>query len=719
MIRKILLAGFAAAIAGAANAQPAPDPDKQAVALVRQMTPDERNILLHGFFSRPNPVNKLPQIGAPFAAGYTPGIARLGIPQLAESDASLGVAWINGKRARNATPLPSSLALAATWDVKIAYAGSAAIAQDARASGLNVLLAGGVNLTREPRNGRNFEYLGEDPLLAGTLAGETIRAIQDQHVMSTVKHYALNAQETQQSAIGVDISEDAARESDLLAFELAIERGNPGAVMCAYNHFNGPFSCGSDFLLNRVLKQDWRYPGFVMSDWGANHATADALAGLDRESGEEFDSQIFFGAPLAALDGKDAAYTNRITDMNRRILRSMIANHLFDDPAKIGTPDIARGEAAARAQAAAGTVLLKNNGILPLLKTARRIVVIGGYANVGVMSGGGSSQVAPGSGPALAIPTTVAADDWQAMMLHPGAPVKAILARAANARVTYDTGAYPAFAAARAKDADVVIVFATQWTTEGLDVPDLNLPSGQNELIAVVAAANPRTIVVLETGGPVVMPWLDRCAAVLEAWYPGIRGADAIADILFGDVNPSGKLPITFPASMEQTPRPVLDGLFGFDGRQHVNYDIEGSDVGYRWYDRKGLTPLFPFGFGLSYTSFRYDDLKLRSEGNTIHASFTVTNTGNRAGRDTPQVYVTARGNMKGQRLIGWSNVELAPGATSRVTVDADPRLLADWSTQRQRWAVPAGRYDVTVNSSAGSPVLDAATGLEARLLAP
>ena len=261
------------------------------------MTPDERNLLLHGFFSRPNPVNKLPQIGAPFAAGYTPGIARLGIPQLAESDASLGVAWINGKRARDATALPSSLALAATWDVKIAYAGSAAIAQDARASGLNVLLAGGVNLTREPRNGRNFEYLGEDPLLAGTLAGETIRAIQDQHVMSTVKHYALNAQETQQSAIGVDISEAAARESDLLAFEIAIERGNPGAVMCAYNHFNGPFACGSDFLLNKVLKQDWDYPGFVMSDWGANHATADALAGLDRESGEEFDAADLFRRP--------------------------------------------------------------------------------------------------------------------------------------------------------------------------------------------------------------------------------------------------------------------------------------------------------------------------------------------------------------------------------------------------------------------------------------
>ncbi len=705
---------------GLAWAQTAPDPDKQALALVKQMTPDERNLLLHGFFSRPNPVNKLPQIGAPFAAGYTPGIARLGIPQLAESDASLGVAWINGKRARDATALPSSLALAATWDMKLAYAGSAAIAQDARASGLNVLLAGGVDLTREPRNGRNFEYLGEDPLLAGMLAGETIRAIQDQHVMSTVKHYALNAQETQQSAVGVSISEAAARESDLLAFEIAIERGNPGAVMCSYNHFNGPFACGSDFLLNKVLKRDWNYPGFVMADWGATHATADALAGLDRESGEEFDPQIYFGAPLAALDGKEPAYTARVTDMNRRILRSMIANHLFDDPAKIGTPDVAAGQAAARAEASAGIVLLKNNGVLPLLKTAKRIAVIGGYANIGVMSGGGSSQVAPQTGPALIIPTTMSADDWQAVVLHPGAPLRAIAARVPHASVTFDTGAYPAFAAARAKDADVAIVFATQWTTEGLDVPDINLPNAQDALIAAVAAANPHTIVVLETGGPVLMPWLDKTAAVLEAWYPGIKGGEAIADVLFGEVNPSGRLPLTFPASLEQTPHPVLDGLFDFQpGRTTVNYDIEGSDVGYRWYDRKGLTPLFPFGFGLSYTSFRYDGLELRSEGNTIHASFTVTNTGERAGRDTPQVYVTARDKLRGQRLIGWANVELAPGASTKVTVDADPRLLADWSTPRQRWAMPAGRYDVTVNSSAATVALTGSTGLEARLLPP
>ncbi len=718
MLKKMFLA--LAALATAARAQPVPDPDKQAAALVKQMTPAERNLLLHSYFSRQNNVRSAPLPGAPWAAGFTPAIPRLGIPMLAQTDASLGVAWISGRRAKDATALPSSLALAATWDVKIAYAGSAAIALDARASGLNTLLAGGVDLTREPRNGRNFEYLGEDPLLAGVLAGETIRAIQDQHVLSTVKHYALNAQETLQNVLPVTIDEAAARESDLLAFEIAIERGNPGSVMCAYNHFNGPFACGSDFLLNKVLKQDWNYPGFVMSDWGATHATSDAINGLDVESGQEFDPQVYFAAPLAALDGKDAAYTARISDMNQRILRAMIAVHLLEDPPKIGVPDIARGEAAARAEAAAGTVLLKNNAILPLLKTAKRIAVIGGYANIGVMSGGGSSQVAPQSGPALAVPTQGDGGEWMAQVLMPGAPVKAIQARLAkDARVSFDNGAYLSTAMAKARDAEVAIVFATQWTSEGMDVPDLGLPNHQDELIAAVAAANPRTIVVLETGGPVLMPWLDKVPAVLEAWYPGIKGAEAIADILFGDVNPSGRLPITFPASLDQTPRPHLDGWLEDPAKAKVSYDIEGSDVGYRWYDRKGLTPLFPFGFGLSYASFRYDDLQIRSEGNTIHASFTVTNTGTRAGRDTPQVYVTARGGRRGQRLIGWGNVDLAPGATTRVTVDADPRLLADWSIPRHRWAVPAGRYDVTVNSSAATPLLNGSTGLEARLLAP
>src|ERR1700743_2522408 len=287
----------------AAEAQTA-DPDARATALVKQMTPAERNILLHGFWSRPDRTHKpLPEGGVP-GAGYTPAIARLGIPALQESDASLGVSWINGQREKGGTALPSGLALAATGDTRIAYAGSAAIAQDARASGMNVLLAGGVDLTREPRNGRNFEYLGEDPLLAGILAGETIKGIQDQHVLSTIKHFALNAQETARHFANAGIAEAAARESDLLAFEIAIERGHPGAVMCAYNRYNGPYACGSDFLLNQVLKKDWKYPGFVMSDWGAVYATDFALNGLDRESGEELDQPGWFGAPVQALGAR-------------------------------------------------------------------------------------------------------------------------------------------------------------------------------------------------------------------------------------------------------------------------------------------------------------------------------------------------------------------------------------------------------------------------------
>ena len=479
-----------------------------------------------------------------------------------------------------------------------------------------------------------------------------------------------------------------------------------------------PYACASDWLLNQVLKKDWDYPGFVMSDWGATHAASDAIAGLDVESGIEFDAQTWFNQPLLALDGKDKAYTARITDMNQRILRSMIATHLLEDPPKVGTPDIAKGEAAARAEEAAGIVLLKNNGLLPLLRTARKITVIGGFANIGVLSGGGSSQVMPNSGPALDIPIDANGSEWQSTMLQPGAPVKAIGARAGkDAHVIFDDGTYLARAIDAARNADAVIVFATQPTTEALDVPDLSLPGNQDALIAAVAEANPHTIVVLETGGPVLMPWLDKVGAVMEAWYPGIKGAEAIADVLVGDVNPSGKLPITFPAGLEQTPRPHLDGLF--EGAANVNYNIEGSDVGYRWYDRKGTKPLFAFGHGLSYTSFRYDALELRSEGNVLRATFKVTNTGMRAGRDTPQVYVTARGKKTGQRLIGWGNVDLKPGETTTVTVEADPRLLSDWDTAKHRWSMPAGRYDVTVNGSAVSVQLSGSTGLEARLLAP
>jgi beta-glucosidase len=293
--------------------------------------------------------------------------------------------------------------------------------------------------------------------------------------------------------------------------------------------------------------------------------------------------------------------------------------------------------------------------------------------------------------------------------------MKAIAAAAPGANVVYRDGHYVADAVAAAKDADVVIVFTHQWMTEGQDQPDLNLPDGQNELIAAVAAVNPHTVVVLENGGPVAMPWLDKTAAVLEAWYPGLRGGQAIASVLFGQTNPSGRLPVTFPASLDQLPRPELAGLataepeFSNTGTAHqplaTDYDIEGSDVGYRWYARKGLTPLFPFGFGLSYTSFERGGLKVTG-GLAVKASFTVKNTGARDGADVGQVYLVNAAGEATQRLVGFQKVALKPGTAAIVTVTVDPRLLAHWNGKG--WTVKGGVYKFALGSSAtdlGAPV--------------
>ena len=705
-LRRARLAALAlaAAAAPAAAQTNARSPDERAAALEARMTDAERVRLLHSTSARPDRTGKPLPDGAIVSASFTPGNPRLGIPALYETDASLGVAWVNGLRHDGATALPSSLSLAATWDRDVARRGSALIAKEARAKGFNVLLAGGVNLAREPRNGRNFEYLGEDPLLAGTLAGETVRAIQAAHMISTVKHFALNAQETGRHVANARLSDAAAHDSDLLAFKIAIELGQPGAVMCAYNRYNGPHACQSEYLLGDVLKKEWRFPGFVMSDWGAVRDVRDLLAGLDRQSGEELDDKLYFADDLLAAAQADPAMRARMRDAVRRMLRSMFAAGLFDDPPAIEPLDVAAGDAVARTAAAAGTVLLKNDGVLPLLRKAQRIAVIGGYAHVGVMSGGGSSQVEPVAGPAIAFQP---AEARRRIEIHPAPPLAAIRGRLpADARIRFDDGHSSTGAAALAADADVAIVFATQWMSEGVDAPDLSLPQGQDAVIAAVAAANARTIVVLETGGPVLMPWLREVGAVLETWYPGSSGGEAIADVLFGDANPAGRLPITFPATLEQLPRPKLDdssdpdrdvgsqshALRGFD----VDYDVEGADVGYRWFARTGAKPLFPFGYGLSYTRFDYSQLEVTG-GDTLRVSFSVTNAGDRAGKDVPQVYVVDRAGTKGLRLIGWSNVSLAPGETRRVEVVADPRVLGAWSTERRGWQVRAGDYIVQV----------------------
>ena len=709
----IALAGTALA---AAAAQAAPCPDDRAATTEKAMHADERTTLTIGIMALPMFGDPLPK-EAILGAGYVAGIPRLGVPALTQTDASLGVAYVGGARKDGATALPSGMAMGATWNAPLLEAAGAMIAGEAHAKGFNVLLAGGINLVRDPRNGRNFEYLGEDPLHSGLLGGAAVAGIQSQHVISTVKHFALNGQETGRHFVDVIIDEAAARESDLLAFEIAIERGQPGAVMSSYNKVNGAQASANDWLLNGVLKRDWHYKGWVMSDWGSVDGVESALAGLDQQMGAQLDKAPFFGAPLAAKAASDPAYATRVADMNRRILRSMYAVGVDTNPPVIKPIDLSANAAVAEAVAKEAIVLLRNNNnALPLAASAKSIAVIGGYADSGVLSGGGSSQVQGMGGPAINVP--IGGDGpfapFMGQFYHRSVPLKAIRAHAPNAEIRYRNGNFITDAVTIARKSDIAIIFATQWTGEGMDVPDLSLPYGQDALIAAVTAANPNTIVVLETGGPVMMPWLDKTAAVIEAWYPGARGGEAIASVLFGDTNPSGRLPVSFPASLDQLPRPKLDGSDTleprFDGRAlqgetlSANYNIEGADVGYRWFARKCSKPLFPFGYGLSYTSFETGALHIDPQ--TLTASFSVRNSGARAGAVTPQLYlVNATGSAR-QRLAGFTKLTLAPGAAQQVEVKLDPRTIARW--EKDGWNIAAGRYSFALGNSAtdlGTPV--------------
>jgi beta-glucosidase len=694
-------------------------PDARAELVLKAMTQKEKLSLVFGYFgSLKSDASYVPPEEARMgSAGYVPGIPRLGIPPQWLTDAGLGVATQreSADAYRERTALPSGLATAATWNPLLARRGGAMIAAEARASGFNVLLGPGLDLVREVRGGRSFEYAGEDPLLAGTIAAAEIRGIQSQHVLAVAKHFALNDQETGRTVLSADIDRGQARESDLLAFELAIEQGEPAAVMCAYNRINGVYACEDRWLLEQVLKKDWGFAGYVMSDWGATHSTARAaLAGLDQESGWVFDHEPYFGAPLQKAIAAGRVPLSRLDDMARRILRSMFAVGLMDHPVSSATApiDLAADEQVAEADEAQGMVLLKNAGdILPLERTTRRLLVIGGHADRGVISGGGSSTVIPVGG--NAVPGLGPSGFPGPIVYLPSAPLAALMAQSPLTRIRYESGENVGAAAAQAKWADRVIVFATQWEGEGEDV-SLTLPRDQDALIAAVAAANPHTVVVLETGGPVLMPWLSRVAAVLEAWYPGSGGGEAIAGALFGAIDPSGHLPVTFPASLAQLPHVRLPGESSPNGQEfHVHYRA-GAAVGYKWYDRHELTPLFPFGYGLSYTRFAYSGLRARVENRHLVVSFEVRNAGSHAGMALPQVYVGPRagGWEAPKRLAGWSKVSLAPGASVTLTVTVDPRLLSTFDEGSATWRRAPGDYEVWLGDSSA----DAKVSTEVRL---
>ncbi len=655
------------------------------------------------------------------AAGFIGGSPSLCIPDLVLNDAGQGV----GDAMIGTTAFPAPIAQAASWDSAMQQAFGAELGNQAWNRGVNVQLAPALETNRVVLNGRNFEYFSEDPYLSGQVGAAASRGIQSQHVIATIKHYIANSQETARNSDSSDVDERTLHELYLPQYEAAIQQGGAGSVMCSYNRINSVYACENRDTLTTDLKQQIGFPGFVMSDWGATHSTAaSANNGLDMEMNAT--SPTYFGSTLVTAVQNHQVSQQRLDDMARRILREMFAVGLFDHPptaepeAQASVVDTPAANALAGQIAAEGIVLLKNqDGILPLASPAKRIAAIGGPAGPAealfTYNGAGSSHI-PEAG-------------YKPNVISPLAGMQT-LGATKNDVVTYADGSAPQFAdaIAAATAADVAVVFVYDQSGEGADRASLSLPlngttcgllvcvqgNGYNQdaLVEAVANANPNTVVVLETGAPVLMPWLNKVKGVVEAWYPGQDEGDAIASVLFGDVNPSGKLPQSFPASVADLP--LLANPKQYPGVNvagdaigpHSRY-TEGLDVGYRWYDDHGIQPLFPFGHGLSYTTFSYGNLQVMSgptAGEPAQVAFDVTNSGSRAGAEVAQLYVGAPPvNYAGEplkQLRGYSRVVLAPGQTQHVVLPVSARAVSYWDTGSHRWQTENGCHPILVGSS-------------------
>ena len=684
------------------------DPDTRADLMIKQMTLDEKIQLVHGIgwgVLRGGAAVPPADNGG---AGMVVGIPRLGLPDIQLADSAVGARGA-ARDSRYSTLLPSVIGMAASFDEKAAHLYGQVIGRELRDQGYNMSIGGGVDLIREPRNGRNFEYASEDPLLSGIMVGHLAMGVQTQQVMGDIKHYVLNDQETGRNTLNAILDKRAMQETDLLAFNIAIHLAKPAGVMCSYNRVNGDYACENEYTLNQVLKKDWGFKGFVLSDWDGTHSTAKAaLAGLDMEQ----PGIVYFADKLKDAVQAGQVPQARLDDMVHRIVRSMFAVGVIDhSPLPRRVTDPFQGRDDARHIESESIVLLQNKGgILPLAPTKlRRIVLIGAHADVGTLSGGGSAQVDSPGGNAL--DHKPGGSPWNHEIYFPSVPLKAVKEMAQpGTEVSFDAGTDPAGAAAAAKGADVVLLFADQWMSEGMDRSTLSLPHGQDAVIAAVAAANPNTIVILENGGAVSMPWAGQVAAIVDAWYPGIGGAEAIADVLFGRVNPSGKLPVTFPASESQLPHLKVAGLTegtrnnGMNGAEAnqarnfpVDYNVEGMAVGYKWFQQKSQTPLFPFGFGLSYTTFTYSNVK--SNGDSV--TFDLKNTGAVAGDEVAQAYVTlsAPAAEPFRKLAAFKRVSLAPGESKHVELTLDPLVCSTFSPDDNAWHKQSG-FKVEVGGS-------------------
>jgi len=822
----------------------APQPHAQVAGdaldqLIAQMTLDEKIAMLHGA-TDPDSYGQ---------AGYLPGVPRLGIPPLRLTDGPAGV-----RTSTPATALPAPVALASTFSPDLAALYGQIIARDGRAHHQDVILAPMVNIVRVPQGGRDFETLGEDPLLASRLVAAEVGGIQQSGLIATVKHFALNNQENQRQSVSADADERTLHEIELPGFEAAVHAG-AGAVMAAYNKVNGTWAAENPTLLTDVLRGEWHFTGFVMSDWGATHSGVPALtAGMDLEmpSGRNY-------ASLAGAVTSGQLPEAVVNTAVRRILVSMKSVGLLD-PGAAARPagTIPEVTPAARDIAVAGAVLLKNTDrVLPIGHTARdSVALIGPTAKALLVGGGGSARVPPmhtgrpydalrkwaplvpftyavgydldgiavppsavtpegragahgwlrrtaaGAGGARGTPAapvaapgedhvdpaiefvgatalpagsswtwtgtvtapetgeyvlkvqtaggrgTLAVDPAPAGAANPAGgrggrggfgggggagllPTADGLGNPSGSTVRWDAGSThtlivngtagantplqirlawltPGSAEARvgeavkaAKAAKTAVVFAYDESEEGRDRPSLSLPGNQDALISAVAAANPRTVVVLNDGAPILMPWADQVAAILQMWYPGQEGADATAAVLTGDASPGGRLPVTFPKRAEDAPTARPERYPGVDG--HGTYS-EGIFVGYRWYDEQKIEPLFPFGFGLSYTDFAYSNLTVTPAGDGFDVTFAIRNKGGRDGTDVPQIYLgppsPAPVPMAVRALAGFQRVTLAAGAAQHVTIHIDARALSYWSDATHAWTRAAGVRSVMLGES-------------------
>lgn len=624
----------------------------------------------------------------------TTPVERLGIPELIVSDGPHGLRRVLdldslASDSLPATCFPTASCLASTWDVDLIHELGEALAEECVALNVDVLLGPGVNMKRSPLGGRNFEYFSEDPYLAGEMAVSIINGIQSRGVGTSLKHYAANNQEFQRFSISADVDERTLHEIYLPAFEKAVKKAKPWTVMCSYNKVNGIFASEHHYLLTDILKNEWGFEGFVVSDWGAVRDRVAALnGGLDLEMPGPQDRRV-----RAVVDAVRSGTLDEAT-LNESVRRILTIVFRAKETPKNGTFDVDAHHELAHKIASEGMVLLKNNGLLPL-KGQQHIAVIGRAAEHAHFQGGGSSHINP---------TKVAV------------PFKELQAQAANAELTYAEG-YPtdnsfrqdlidqAVSLAQAADVAVLYIALPPFKeSEGYDRQDLDLTEQQVALIKSVSKIQSNTVVVLNNGAPVVMgEWLEGVAAVLEGWMMGQAGGAAIADVLFGKVNPSGKLAETFPSRLSDTPA----YLNWPGGAGEVRYG-EGLFIGYRYYDARNVSVLFPFGHGLSYTTFSYSDARVSAKGfkdvDGVTVTVDVTNTGSLAGKEIIQVYVHDQqsGLVRPEKeLKGFAKVELQPGETRSVSIPLDFRAFAYYHPDYKQWITEDGEFDILIGASA------------------